>query len=356
MPHATTNLTNTKAPLKRRPVIATQTGKTSEGQDPFLSHLLPNTQRRNDYDVTNRVKTTDPAAVNRAVNRIFLRLYPKASTRVLDRAFKDLARLHHGEYPGYLACDVTYHNLQHTLDVTLAMARLMDGHERSPERPDPLGPKLFRLGVLTALFHDIGYLRRVTDTRAKNGAEYTLKHITRGARFVQTYLGKLGMAKMAAVAKRIIHFTGYERPVETIRLPDPQFRMLGNLLGTADIIAQMSDRCYLEKCRDNLYPEFVAGGLASGSGKEKNGKMQFSSAVDLLMKTPSFYLTAIARLNFKLGAVHRYAVVHFKGQNLYLETIEKNVRFATMVGDRGDFSLLRRAPPTAPTNSVRRKT
>ena len=33
------------------------------------------------------------------------------------------------KYPGYRACDTEYHNLQHTLDVTLAMARLMDGYE-----------------------------------------------------------------------------------------------------------------------------------------------------------------------------------------------------------------------------------
>ena len=37
---------------------------------------------------------------------------------------------------------------------------------------------------------------------------------------------------------------------------------VGHLLGTADMIAQMADRCYLEKCRDRLYAEFVLGGVA----------------------------------------------------------------------------------------------
>ena len=36
--------------------------------------------------------------------------------------------------------------------------------------------------------------------------------------------------------------------------------MVGHLLGTADMIAQIADRCYLEKCRDRLYAEFVLGG------------------------------------------------------------------------------------------------
>jgi hypothetical protein len=77
-----------------------------------------------DFDVTNQVNTTEPAAVNSAINRIFVKLYPKASTRVVTRSFRDLVRLHLGEYPGYRASDTSYHNLQHTLDVTLAMARL----------------------------------------------------------------------------------------------------------------------------------------------------------------------------------------------------------------------------------------
>jgi len=302
-------------------------------------------ERRNDYDVTNLVNTTDPEAVNREVDRIFAELYPETSTHALNRAFKDLARLHHGEYPGYRACDTTYHNLQHTLDVTLAMARLMDGYERSPERVDALGARLFSLGIVTALYHDIGYLRRATDTRHKNGAEYTLKHVGRGARFLGSYLSKLGMAKLAPVAAQLLHFTGYELAIDAIRLPNPTFRLLGNLLGTADIIAQMSDRCYLEKCRDRLFLEFVAGGLAARDESDQRTGVQFKSAEELVAKTPGFYATAMDRLNNQLGGVYRFAATHFKGRNLYIETIEKNVRFATEVGKLGDLSLLRRMPP-----------
>jgi len=302
-------------------------------------------ERRNDYDVTNRVKTTDPAAVNKAVDDIFVALYPQASTHVVDHAFRDLVRLHRGEYPGYRACDTTYHNLQHTLDVTLAMARLMDGYERSAERGEPLGDRLFSLGIVTALYHDIGYLRRVTDTRHKNGAEYTLKHVSRGASFLSSYLAKQGMAKLASAASRIIHFTGYERQIGAIRLQNPTYRMLGNLLGTADIIAQMSDRCYLEKCRDRLYSEFVAGGLAARDEKDPRESVKFTSVEDLVIRTPGFYRTAMDRLNQQLGGVYRFAEVHFGGQNLYIETIEKNIEFAVEVGRQRILSLLRREPP-----------
>lgn len=302
-------------------------------------------ESRNNFDVTNRINTTDPAAVNGEVNRIFAALYPKASTRVLKRSFKDLVRLHHGEYPGYRACDTSYHDLQHTLDVTLAMARLMDGYERSRDRTDTLGPRLFGFGIVTALFHDIGYLRRASDTRHKNGAEYTLKHVTRGARFLEEYLNELGMAKLAPLAAQIVHFTGYERPVQKIRLPNLTFRLLGNMLGSADIIAQMADRCYLEKCRDRLFIEFVEGGLAARDETDHRPSVQFKSAEDLVVKTPSFYRSAMARLDDQLAGAYRYAETHFGGRNLYIETIDKNIRFAAEVARQRDLSLLRRSPP-----------
>ena len=83
----------------------------------------------------------------------------------------------------------------------------------------------------------------------------------RNAVFLVFMLPGLGLARYAEVGPLVLQFTGYERPVETIRLDDPMLRLLGSLLGSADIIAQMSDRCYLEKCRDRLYPEFVEGGI-----------------------------------------------------------------------------------------------
>jgi hypothetical protein len=302
--------------------------------------------RRNEYDVSNQVNTTDLTAVDGAVERVFLELYPKASTQILARAFADCGRLYRGEHDAYHGCDTGYHNLQHVLDVTLAMARMMDGYERARERPEPMGARLFSFGILTALFHDIGYLRHRNDTRHRNGAEYTLRHVSRGARFLEQYMRDIGMSDLAPLAGRIIHFTGYEVPVERIEVPSLMFRMLGNMLGTADIIAQMADRCYLEKCRDRLYPEFVEGGLANGEATaNRNPAALFSSAQDLLFKTPGFYRAATVRLTDHLGATYHYAKNHFGGQNLYLDEVAKNIRHAERVAADRNLGLLRRVPP-----------
>jgi hypothetical protein len=286
-------------------------------------------------------------AVHQEVSRIYVQLYPDAPAQSLARGFNDCARLFRGDYPGYRECDTAYHNLQHTLEVALAMARLMDGYERSAGRGEPIGARLFRFGIITALLHDVGYLRHRHDTRHQNGAEYTLCHVSRGSRFVEHYMTKLGMSDLAPVAAKVIHFTGYEMPVDAIEVPSPMFRRLGNMLGTADIIAQMADRCYLEKCRDRLFPEFVAGGLAASEGRaDAEGTARFSSAQDLLSRTPVFYSTTEHRLNELLGAAYGYAETHFGGRNLYLDEVMKNVRHAERIAEQGDsMALLRRNPP-----------
>lgn len=307
--------------------------------------------RRNEFDVTNQVKTTDPVAVSNEVLRIYQELYLDPNPDALALAFADLTRLYLGKYPGYLSCETSYHDTQHVLDVTLAMARLMDGYERAPHGTEQFGERLFRLGIITALFHDCGYIRHKKDTRHQNGAEYTLRHVSRGARFLEEYLPKAGMPDLAGVAAQLVHFTGYEIPVQQIKVPGLIFRLLGNLLGSADIIAQMADRCYLEKCHERLYPEFVLGGIArrrNGDGREE---VVFESADDLVIKTPDFHLVASKRLNESLGGAHRYVQRHFGGQHLYLEEMDRNMRFARTIAEKRDLSLLRRKPPKTPSGN-----
>ncbi len=302
--------------------------------------------RRNDFDVTNRIQTTDATAVHREIARLFRLLYPGAAHMAMDRAFDDVAKLYAGLYPGYQACDTSYHNLQHVMDVTLAMVRLMDGYERSRNGTPALGVRYFQLGVIVALFHDMGYLRHTTDTTAKNGAEYTLCHVSRGAEFLRRYVPQIGLGDCAEEAAELIHFTGFEKRVAEILVQDPVLRMLGSLLGSADIIAQMSDRCYLEKCRDRLYPEFVAGGIAVKKSAQGD-QVVFASGEDLVNKTPAFFESAVNRLEYDLGGAYNYASTHFGGFNLYMHAATKNVHFAKelSVTGVGGTNVLRRTPP-----------
>ncbi len=301
-------------------------------------------ERRSDYDITNRINTTDPRDVSKEIGRIYEDLYQQDAPQNLVQAFTDLGSLYRGEYPGYHECDTDYHDIQHVLDVTLGMARLIDGCVRATS-PETITERLFRLGIVAALYHDCGYIRHRKDTKHENGAEYTSVHVSRGARFLDEYLPKIGMADLAPAAARIVHFTGYEIPVDKIKVPGLEFRLIGNLLGSADILAQMADRCYLEKCYDRLYPEFVRGGIARKRHQDGSEEIIFASAADLIFKTPRFYQGATKRLQQDLGGCYSYIENHFNGRNLYFDELERNINHAKVIAGDGDISKLRRRPP-----------
>jgi len=295
--------------------------------------------RRSDYDVTNTVQVTDPASVCLAIGELYAGLYPGASIASLKQACLDMTRLFQGEYPGYLACDTPYHDLQHSLDVSLAMARLISGYEHAQPDTGRLGARLAATGIITAMFHDAGYVRRRMDRIHANGAEYTHRHVSRSGRFLAAYLPRIGMQDMVPLARKLVHFTGYEITVPAIPLRDEKSRVLGKLLGTADLLAQMSDRCYLEKCRDRLYPEFVASGMADG----------YDSAEELVYRTPRFFRHARERLDHVLQGMYRHAgSCFFPGRNLYMEALEANRSYLEVVVEKRDVSLLRRRLPSVP--------
>jgi hypothetical protein len=112
------------------------------------------------------------------------------------------------------------------------------------------------------------------------------------------------------------------------------------------MLAQMADRCYLEKCRDRLYPEFVVGGVAVENASPGEYMVRYESGLDLLKKTPVFYQQVMRdRLHRKFNRVYRYIEVLYDGQNPYIDAIASNISHLVRVIESGDWSLLRRDPP-----------
>ncbi|MEE8057273.1 MAG: hypothetical protein V3T17_05490 [Pseudomonadales bacterium] len=191
-------------------------------------------------DVSGTVDVTDPQSVCAAVLAIFKRRYPGQDFRIIQHVYEDFAALYRGELTGFLACDTSYHNIQHVLDVSLAMARLLDGYDASHQGDDVLGAELAIIGMIVALFHDSGYIRRANETNIKHGAEYTKIHVSRSARFMAEYLPLIGREDIIGLTAKLVHFTGYEFTPDQIDLDDPKLRTVGCLVGTADVIAQMA--------------------------------------------------------------------------------------------------------------------
>src|SRR3984893_7416353 len=293
-----------------------------------------NSTRRSDFDVTNSVQVSSPAAVLAAVEALYRPTWPGLSMDPLARAFEHFERLFAGRVAGYHGVDTVYHDRQHSLDITLALARLIVGYERQQDESGRLGGARAVVGLLTGLFHDVGYLRRTDERDARNGAEFTRTHVSRGARFLQEYLPVLGFAAWVPVATQIIHFTGYEMPFPQIeaKVPDRRDVMLGHLLGTADMIAQIADRCYLEKCRDRLYAEFVLGGVALPVAANGGRQVKYASGLDLLRQTPEFVAEVRAkRLDGEFRSAYRYLDILYGGHNPYMEAIDRNVEYLRQI-------------------------
>ncbi len=294
-------------------------------------------------DVTGVVDVSSPDSVCEAVLAIFRRRYRRADLSAVKRLFTDFGRLYRGEYQGFFACDTQYHDMQHVLDVTLAAARLIDGYDASQPRAQRLGAELATVGVAVALFHDSGYIRRKGDSRHQHGAEYTKIHVSRSARFLAQYLPAIGMESVAALAAKLVHYTGYEFEPHSIEVTDARQRVVGALVGSADVMAQMADRAYLEKCRDRLYQEFELGGVAREIDAGGAEQIRYASPEDLLKKTPDFIRRTIDdRLEGLFGGIYRYVGAHFGGPNLYMEAVERNRCHLVHLLAQNDEQLLHR--------------
>lgn len=307
-------------------------------------HFNPR-ERRNDYDVTNTVRVSSVDEVRNACQELFQQGWPGHGFDPLWLAFHDFRRLFRGQLDGYVGCDTLYHDQQHSLDVTLAMARLLVGYEQTAAEPDRLGHERAVVGLICALFHDSGYIRRVGE-RHRNGAEFTPYHISRSAAFLADYLPRIGLADWVPVVGKVVHFTGYEISLDDLELEDPRDSMVGHLLGSADMLAQMADRCYLEKCRDRLYGEFVLAGIAVEQKGPRERVVRYASGADLLRQTPGFWEhSARARLEDSFNKAYRNMEPLFGGQNPYLLAIEQNLNYLSRLIAAGGVESLRRKPP-----------
>src|SRR6202044_1424623 len=113
------------------------------------------------------------------------------------------------------------------------------GYERTVESRMRIGAERAVMALVTSLFHDAGYIREFGDRQHRNGAEFTLYHVTRSARFLARFLPSIGMENWVPISTRIVHFTGYEIKLDQIQLAYSPESKLGHLLSTANFIVQL---------------------------------------------------------------------------------------------------------------------
>ncbi|MDI9570201.1 MAG: hypothetical protein QM278_05640 [Pseudomonadota bacterium] len=295
-----------------------------------------------DKQLANLLSTEDHQAVYEEIRAIVLLIFPRFDFVHFERAWDDIVRLFQGKYPHFLHSDLKYHDLTHTVAVTLAVARLLHG---AVVAGHSFTEKDVNMGLISGLMHDAGYIKREDDAEG-TGAKYTLVHIERSISFLKDYYRDDPLFKNdLSTFQDILRCTGLNTNIAGMRFRSETAALLGKILGTADLLGQMAERHYLEKLLD-LYNEFVEGGIRS-----------FTSQLDLLEKTRDFYDMTRRRFTEELGGVYRFSLFHFRtrwgiDEDLYLKAIGNNIayldRILTRYGE-GCRSHLRRkkyGPPS----------
>jgi hypothetical protein len=197
--------------------------------------------------------------------------------------------------------DALYHNLEHTMMVTLVGRDILRGRMMC----ERIEPDDYSHLIVACLLHDIGYVRGVlkedTETefvvdgggkrvkleRGASDAALTPYHVDRSKLFVMQRLGKSPIIDTARV-KLAIEYTRFPAPVDRESAGEEP-----RLVQAADFIGQLGDPLYPRKA-NALFFEFEEVGV--------NRQLGYSSPADLIEKYPSFYWNSVAK--HLEGAMH----------------------------------------------------
>jgi hypothetical protein len=269
------------------------------------------------------VDTKDAAAVQREVRVIFNEMFPGSDDHFIGRAFDWVVDCFDGNCPGYQAIDARYHDLEHTLQGTLCLARVLRGRHNANRTPW-LTEKMFELALLAILMHDTGYLKRTADHEG-TGAKYTLTHVRRSTEFARDFLSKRGYADAdIAAVQNMIRCTGVNADLSAIPFANDLEKHLGFALGTADLLGQMAADDYVEKL-PVLYQEFAEAAKHSGGAGTKS--ISFNSAEELMRNTPQFWECYVwPKIRNDFGELYRFLADPYPdGPNFYLDRIQANI-------------------------------
>ncbi len=271
----------------------------------------------------------DPTAIRAEIIHIIGLLKAEIIVDRFCAVYDDIQKLFKGHYPGYRASNTKYHNLEHTITVTLATARLIHG---CVEAGIYFHSENILLGLLAALFHDAGLIQTESD-RKGTGAKYTIGHERRSVEFMRKNLSGKGFSKKQMDAcEHLIACTNLNMDISDIRFHSPELATLGKIVASADLLGQMADRHYLEKLI-LLFKEFEEAGIPG-----------FASEEELIEKTEGFYKNvAKKRLTKDLDNIASYMKYHFKHRwgihkDLYDDSIKNNINYLKTILSQGKNS------------------
>ncbi len=289
------------------------------------------------YKIFESGKTSDPWD---EIIELVMEIAPSVSQDFLKKVHRDIFTFFSDHSSGDQKNTSRYHNLRHTYSVVLATARLFHGlHHEQKEISD----QLILQGMFAAYFHDLGMLHQQANTPPKQIP--STRHEDDSATLLASYLSRHDHTLSLANCTTMIQCTCLDWSQEKEPIEDNELRLCGQIVATADLLAQMADRYYLESL-PFLFDEL-----------KKNGNQEHDSALALLQETSDFHVNIIKRrLEITLGNLAPAMQTHFKtrwqiDRNLYLENISLNLNYLKSLKSicEHDYDCwkrhLRRTPP-----------
>ena len=176
------------------------------------------------------------------------------------------------------------------------------------------------MGLIAALMHDVGYMQKDSENY-DSSAKLASVHVDRGIAFMDHLLTHKGCSRDSILAcEQAILCTDLEKPLTTIPFTSPSGELIGKMLASADLLAQTSDRTYLEKL-PLLYREFIEAGTGN-----------YESELDLIKDASQFNARMNERLSTQLDSVNRFFQTHFRVRwhidaDLYQVAIERAMTY-----------------------------
>jgi hypothetical protein len=190
--------------------------------------------------------------------------------------------------------DALYHNVEHTMLVTLVGYDILRGRQLLMET----NASDFAHLIFACLFHDIGYVRGILKGDSADGYIIDAKgnkaevprgssdaallpyHIDRSKLYVMDRFAKIKDLDAARIANAI-EFTRFP----STHGADDSYGEDGMLVRAANLIGQLGDPQYLRKA-NALYYEFEEVGM--------NKQLGYTSPADLIDRYPKFYWNSVA--------------------------------------------------------------
>jgi hypothetical protein len=191
--------------------------------------------------------------------------------------------------------DALYHNVEHTMLVTLAGHDILRGRALHTHMP----AEDYAHVIIACLTHDIGYVRGVFREDDKDGhlvdatgRKTTLPRGSSDAALLPYHVDRSKMYVMERIeGVALLDKRRIARAVEGTRFPasfpaeNEECDEEAALLRAADLIGQLGDPHYIRKA-NALYHEFEEAGL--------NRQLGYSSPADLVNLYPQFYWNSVA--------------------------------------------------------------